>query len=166
MKQQTLLSLPELHAHALHFFDEKFENDQDCIVDACSGGIYHEEDGDITWVESRLNREELGSLFPSICHALIRGAGHSQDTDGIETILVCYAALASWVREELESADVLIDALAKVRVLVFAGLKENPGAWWFKMVQSMKILETGVLRREGRDPIVEINKEYLAVDCF
>ena len=166
MNKQSLLSLPELHAHAHFIFDGTFKNDQDCLMEACSTGIYHEEDGDLAWVEFRLSREDLGRLFPSICHALVRGAGHCEETEGIEVILKCHGALVQWIREDLDSSDLLIDALAKVRALVLEGAKENPGAWWHRIVQNMKILETGILRREGREPALEINREYHEAEHF
>jgi hypothetical protein len=129
--------------------------DEAVFEQAVSHGMFHADDADWPAIAGTLNRKQLASLYPAICHALVRGGpGYSLE------LLACYHYLEQWQNDgKLPEGIDLADKLAGVRKAVFQQATDEPGIWWAEMATLMKILEYGVAMREERG-VVELMGAY------
>lgn len=110
-----------------------------CFEQAMSYGSFHEDDSDWPTIAGALTRKQAASLYPAICHALIRGgAGFSAP------LVECYTLLEQWQNEQLADAERLTRGLEAIRNLVFeTGLNAN-SLWWAELSITMQLIECAV----------------------
>jgi hypothetical protein len=122
-------------------------NDETCFEQAMSYGWFHEDSSDWPTLAGLLSRKQAASLYPAICHALIRGGA------GFSPLLVeCYSLLEQWQNEQLRDNEKLTRSLVAVRKLVFETGLYAKSLWWHELSITMQLIEYAVAIQSGQHP--------------
>lgn len=163
MRNEKLPTLREMVQYAKDTWDQTFENESECFVDAFENGEYHEEEPRLVSLTIGLTDQELASLYLPVCKAMISGSVSHRDGDTLKLLMDCYSALGRWERKHLSSPDEVLSPLAQVRKLMFSEVLERPNTWWRKVFSNFEMLEAGVRRRMGVNHL-KLADDYRAIE--
>lgn len=163
MRDEPLPSFREMVQYAKDTWNQTFESEEECFLDAFRHGEYHEEEPTLLRVSDRLSDQELASLYLPICQAMISGSVEHREGPTLRVLMDCFATLGKWHRKHLSDPQEVLVALAKVRPLVFEEVLANKGTWWVGVLQHLEMLETGIRRRMGITDL-KLAGEYRAIE--
>jgi hypothetical protein len=127
-------------------------DDAACFEQAMSYGWFHEDDSDWPTLAESLSRRQIASLYPAICHAIIRGG------EGFSHVLVeAYQLLERWQAEQLPDIAHLARCLEAIRKLVFKAGLSSKTLWWVELSITMRLIEYAVASgsNHGGHPIMQ-----------
>ncbi len=146
-------------------WNQEFDSDEECFLDAFLHGEFHEEEPDFVSLTEALSKRQLISLFLPVCRVLIASSVNCREgSKSLKTLMDCFSALGKWSKAQLRSPEEILKPLGETRVVVFREVVEHRGeGWWAHIFSYFEMLEAGIYRRMGVHQIA-INDEYRAVE--